>query len=159
MPYDPCQNRGALPADTPPVNPTRMVRMGSRRRAYRVVGALILASGCSTGPSLRNFYDHERAEPPLALHWRYSRLGPNTVIAEGLAQNGLPTKFEFRDVRISLVGRGRDGRVVARSVTRVPDFVGPETPFRAVLDAQVPVESVELHVEYRREDVEGDGRE
>ena len=147
----------ALRADAAPTNSASMVGMGSRGRPYGLVGVLILASACSTGRSLRDVYDHERAEPPLVLYWRHSRQEPNTVIAEGLAQNSLPTKFEFTDVRLTLVGRGRGGRVVERSVTRVPDFVGPETPFRAVLSSRVPIESVELHVEYRREDMEGDG--
>lgn len=122
------------------------------------LGIVVLLTACATMPSLRDHYDHERAEPPLTLLWRYAHRDPGTLVAEGIAKNGLPRKFQFTTVRVTLLGRNGQGEVVSRSLARVPDFVGAETPFAAVLPLTGSEESFELRVEYRAEDIETNGK-
>lgn len=103
-------------------------------------------------------YDHEQSEPPLTVHWRYMRTERGALVADGVARNWLPRKFEATSVFVTLIGRDRSGHVVSRSITRVPDFVGSETRFTATLQPAGGEESFDLHLQYKLEDIETNGK-
>lgn len=116
-----------------------------------------LLSGCAAVPSLHEVYQYEKSEPPLTIYWSYVRQDQGTVVAQGIARNGLPRKFQFTEVEATLLGRDKEGRVVSRSVMRVPDFVGSETPFRVVLGLTGSEHAFDLRFVYKGEDIETNG--
>ena len=136
---------------------TSMVHDPLNLARMAISGALVLLSGCTAPVRSGHAYAHWRSEPPLTIYWNYVR-GPGIVVAEGIAHNDLPRKFRFVDVAASLVGLDQADRVLSRSVTRVPDFVGPQTPFRVVLRLSGAEHTFDLRFEYRTEDIETDGR-
>ncbi len=111
---------------------TSMVHDSPNLARMAISGGIVLLIGCTAASQSDRSYAHVTSEPPLIISWNYVR-SPGIVVAEGIARNDLPRKFQFLDVRTSLVGLDKADRVVRRSVTRVPDFVGPETRFRVEL--------------------------
>lgn len=118
---------------------------------------LALLTGCTLTTRSDHTYAHRKSEPPLTISWSYVR-GPRIVVAEGIARNDLPRKFQFVDVTARLVGLDQANRVIGQSLTRVPDFVGRETPFRVELRLSGAEQAFDLRFEYRTEDSETDGR-
>ena len=118
---------------------------------------LALVTACTTAARSVSGFANRTSEPPLTISWNYLRPGPATVVAEGLARNDLPRKFQFVDVWASLSGFDVQGGLVSRSVVRVPDFVAPETPFRITLSLRGREETFGLRFEYKAEDIETNG--
>lgn len=123
----------------------------------RVLLVVVLLTACTGVTSVRDRYDHERAEPPFTIHWTYVRGDPGTLVVQGLARNHLPRKFEAVDVHAHVVGRDAAGRVVSRATARVPDLAGPETPFRVALALVGPEQSFDIRLEYTLHDIETNG--
>lgn len=136
---------------------TSGVRDSPNLARMAISGGIVLLIGCTAASQSDRFYVHAKSEPPLIIYWNYVR-GSGVVVAEGVAHNDLPRKFQFLDVRAGLVGLDEADRVVSRSVTRVPDFVGPETRFRVALKLSGAEHAFDLCFEYRTEDIETDGR-
>lgn len=80
-----------------------------------------------------------------------------SFVAQGVARNGLPKKFQFVDENATLLSRDREGKVVSRAVVRVPDFIGYETPFRVVLKLTGSKQTFDFRLEYSVEDIELNG--
>ncbi len=116
-----------------------------------------LLTACAAAPSLREAYAHRKDEFPLTIYWNYVRQDASTVVARGIVRNDLAKKFQFVDVKATLFGLDQNGRIVSRSVERVPDFVGSETPFRVVLRLDGSEQTFELRFEYKTEDIESNG--
>ena len=137
---------------------TSGIREPLNRGRIAILWGLVLLSGCTAASRGGQSYAYGKSEPPLTISWNYFR-GPGIVVAEGIARNDLPRKFQFVDVRATLVGLDQAHRVVSRSITRVPDFVGPETPFRVELRLSGAEQALDLRFEYWTEDIETDGRQ
>jgi len=118
---------------------------------------LVLLSGCTTAARGAPDFGYRKLEPPLTIFWTYRCPGPATLVAEGVARNELPRKFQFVDVWASLTGLDVQRGVVSRAVARLPDFVGPETPFRITLSLTGTEETFALRFLYKAEDIETDG--
>jgi len=118
---------------------------------------LALVTACTTAARGAPDFAYRKSEPPLTIAWNYRRPGLATVVAEGIARNELPRKFQFVDVWASLSGLDAQGGVVSRAVVRLPDLVGPETPFRITLSLMGTEETFALRFRYNAEDIETNG--
>ncbi len=116
-----------------------------------------LLTACAAVPSPREAYEHRKDEFPLTIYWNYVRQDASTVVARGIVRNDLAKKFQFVNVKATLLGLDHNGRIVSRSVERVPDFIGSETPFRVVLRLDGSEQTFELRFEYKTEDIESNG--
>jgi len=115
---------------------------------------LLAACATSTGPPT---YTYRKTEPPLIIAWNYVRQ-PDLLVADAIAHNDLPRKFQFVDVHATLTGIDGNGRTVNSVTVRVPDFVGSDTRFTIPLPLTGSEQRFELRVHYTVEDLEKNGR-
>ncbi len=154
----------AAPMEGPPLRKSPPItHPGAReaRLAATWAGPFLLAftflTACAAVPSLREAYEHRKDEFPVTIYWNYVRQDTSTLVAQGIARNDLARKFQFTHVMATLLGLDQHGRIVSRSVERVPDFIGLETPFRVVLRLEGSEQAFDLRFEYRTEDIESNG--
>ncbi|MBI2466677.1 MAG: hypothetical protein HYV62_02460 [Candidatus Rokubacteria bacterium] len=126
-------------------------------RATLSVLLLTPFTACARAGRPREAYAFEKSEPPLTMRWRFLRPDPGTLVAEGVVRNSLPNKFRFSQVTVTVLGKDGEGRIVSRSVTRIPDLTGATSRFRLVHPLSGPEASFALRFAYKTEDIEGNG--